>query len=79
MSLSREGKRERQAKAILRAQRRLKTRLEDIDWEEEILFPIIEAIKAGKTVLGLPEASTFDIQIEQVHADSDSQPKADDQ
>jgi hypothetical protein len=42
---------------------RLKQNLERIDWEEDVLLPEIEALKAGKSVLGLPDGSAFDIQI----------------
>ena len=34
-------------KAVRRAQFRLKQTLERIDWEEEVLFPEVEALEAG--------------------------------
>ena len=63
MSLSRDSRAERKLKAIRRAQFRLKQNLERIDFEEDVLLPEIEALKAGKSVLGLPEGAAFDIQV----------------
>ncbi len=64
MSLSRDSKQERKLKAFRRAQFSLKQRLERIDFEEDVLIPEIEALKAGKSVLGLPEGTVFDIRID---------------
>ena len=64
MSLSRDSRQERKLKAFRRAQFHLKQRLERIDWEEDVLMPEIEALKAGRSVLGLPEGAAFDITIE---------------
>lgn len=69
MSLSRDSKQERKLKALLRAQIALKQRLERIDWEEDVLIPQIEALKAGKSVLELEAGSVFNIEF--VHEDSD--------
>ncbi len=69
MSLSRDSRQERKLKAIRLAQFRLKQRLEAIDWIEDVLQPEIEALKAGKSVLGLPEGAAFDIVIEAEDAD----------
>ena len=74
MSLSRDSRQERKLKALRRAQFRLRQTLEGIDWEEEVLLPEIEALKAGKSVLGLPEGAAFDIVVE--HADPDPKPTA---
>jgi hypothetical protein len=63
MSLSRDSRQERKLKAIRRAQFRLKQNLERIDFEEDVLQPEIEALKAGRPVLGLPEGAAFDIQV----------------
>ena len=63
MSLSRDSRAERKLKAFRRAEFRLKQSLERIDWEEDILLPEIEALKAGKPVLGLKEGVAFDIQV----------------
>jgi hypothetical protein len=57
-------------KALRRAQFRLKQNFERIDWEEDILLPEIEALKAGRPVLGLPEGAAFDIQIANEDPDS---------
>jgi 1-acyl-sn-glycerol-3-phosphate acyltransferase len=66
VSLSRDSRQERKLKAFRRAQFQLKQRLERIDWEEDILLPEIEALKAGKSVLGLPEGTVFDITVDEV-------------
>ena len=63
MSLSRDSRQERKLKALRRAQFQLKQRFERIDFEEDVLMPEIEALKAGKSVLGLEAGSAFDIQI----------------
>lgn len=63
MSLSRDSRQERQLKALLRAQHSLRQRLETINWEEDVLLPQINALKAGKSVLGLPEGVAFDITV----------------
>lgn len=65
MSLSRDSRVERKLKAFRRAQFRLKQSLERIDWEEDVLTPEIEALKSGRSVLGLPEGAAFDITIEE--------------
>lgn len=64
MALSRDSRAERKLKAIRRAQFRLKQTMERIDFEEDVLMPEIEALKSGKSVLGLPEGAAFDICIE---------------
>lgn len=63
MALSRDSRAEQKLKAIRRAQFRLKQRLETIDFENDVLLPEIEALKSGKSVLGLPDGSVFDIEI----------------
>ena len=65
MSLSRDSRQERKLKAFRRAQFRLQQAMERIDWEEDVLTPEIEALKSGKSVLGLPDGVAFDIRIEQ--------------
>ena len=67
--LSRDSRQEQKLKAIRRAQFRLAQRLATIDWENDVLLPEIEALKSGKSVLGLPEGVAFDICIE--NADHD--------
>lgn len=69
MSLSRDSRQERKLKAFRLAQFRLKQRFEMIDFLEDVLQPEIEALKSGKSVLGLPEGAAFDLVIE---ADEDS-------
>lgn len=64
MSLSRDSRQERKLKAFRRAQFRLQQALQRIDWEEDVLMPEIEALKSGRSVLGLPEGAAFDITIE---------------
>lgn len=62
--LSRDSRQERKLKAIRMAQWRLRQRLETIDFLEDVLQPEVEALKSGKSVLGLPEGVAFDIRIE---------------
>lgn len=64
MTLSRDSRQERKLKAIRLAQFRLKQRLEAIDWIEDVLLPELEALKSGKSVLGLAENTAFEITIE---------------
>jgi hypothetical protein len=64
MALSRDSRQERKLKAVRRAQFRLKQNLDRIDWEEDILTPEIEALKSGKSVLGLGDGVAFDIVID---------------
>lgn len=47
------------------AQFRLRQRLEAIDWLEDVLGPEVEALKAGKPVLGLEAGVAFDIVLEE--------------
>lgn len=63
MSLSRDSRQERKLKALRRAQFSLKQRFERIDWEEDFLLPEVEALKAGRSVLGLAEHTAFDIEV----------------
>ena len=69
MSLSRDSRQERKLKALRRTQFRLKQAFDRIDWEEDVLMPEIEALKSGKSVLGLEPGSAFNIQIEDDHQD----------
>jgi hypothetical protein len=64
LALSRDSRQERKLKAFRRAQFRLQQALQRIDWEEDVLMPEIEALKSGRSVLGLPEGAAFDITIE---------------
>ena len=70
MSLSRDSRTERKLKAIRRAEFRLTQNLQRIDWEEDVLLPEIQALKAGKPVLGLTEGAVFDIVIDNATPDS---------
>jgi hypothetical protein len=63
VALSRDSRQEQKLKALRMAQFRLKQRFEMIDWREDILLPEIEAMKAGKSVLGLPDGAAFDIRV----------------
>jgi hypothetical protein len=64
MSFSRDSRAERKLKALRMAQFRFRQRIEMIDFLEDELGPEIEAMKAGRPVLGLPEGQVFDIRIE---------------
>ena len=62
--LSRDSRQERKLKAFRRAQFRLKQQFEYIDWIEDVLQPEVEALKSGKSVLGLPDGAAFDLVID---------------
>lgn len=64
MSLSRDSRAEKKLKAIRWAQHRLAQRLQTIDWIEDVLLKEVEALKSGKSVLGLREGVAFDIVVE---------------
>jgi hypothetical protein len=70
LALSRDSRTEKKLKAFLRAQFALKQRYDRIDFEEDHLYPEIEAFKAGKPVLGLEAGMAFDLVID----DADSDP-----
>lgn len=70
MPLSRDSRTERKLKAMRRAQFRLKQTFEYIDWTEEFLYPEIEALKAGRPVLGLEAGAVFDLQVADAHHDT---------
>lgn len=63
MSLSRDSRQEKKLKAIRWAQHRLAQRLQTIDWIEDVLQPEVEALKSGKSVLGLNEGAAFEIEV----------------
>jgi hypothetical protein len=54
----------------------LKQRYDRIDFEEDHLYPEIEAFKAGKPVLGLDAGMAFDLVIDDADSDSSSTPDA---
>ena len=68
--LSRDSRQERKLKAFRRAQFRLKQQFEYIDWTEDVLLPEVEALKSGKSVLGLPDGAAFDLVIDNAHPDT---------
>ena len=64
MPLSRDSRSERKWKLWRRTEFRLKQGIERIDWEEDVLMPEIEALKAGKSVAGLPAGAAFDLVVD---------------
>jgi hypothetical protein len=66
--LSRDSRTEKKLKALRRAEFRLKQRFEYIDWEEDILYPEIDALKSGRPVLGLEAGAVFDLQVTDAHS-----------
>jgi hypothetical protein len=65
--LSRDSRTEKKLKALRRAEFRLKQQFEYIDWTEDILYPEIESLKAGRPVLGLEAGAVFDLQVTHAH------------
>jgi len=63
MPLSRDSRAERKLKALLRATFRLKQNWERIDHEEDYIGPIIEAMKSGKPVMGLPAEAALAFEV----------------
>lgn len=68
MSLARDSREIRKLKAVRRAQFALEQRLAKIDFEEDILLPEVEALLAGRPVLGLESGQAFDIVVEKPRA-----------
>jgi hypothetical protein len=67
MPLSRDSRTEKKLKALRRAEFRLKQRFEYIDWEEDVLYQEIDALKSGRPVLGLEAGAVFDLQVTDAH------------
>ena len=67
MALSRDSRTEKKLKSLRRAEFRLKQRFEYIDWEEDYLYPEIDALKSGRPVLGLEAGAVFDLQVGDAH------------
>jgi len=68
MSLARDSREIRKLKAVRRAQFALEQRLQRIDFEEDELLPEVEALLAGRPVLGLESGQAFDIIVEKPRA-----------
>lgn len=64
MSLLRDSRAVKKLKAIRMAQWRLQQRLDTIDFMEDTLLPEVEALLAGRPVLGLEAGTAFDIVVE---------------
>lgn len=73
MPLSRDSRSERKWKAYRRAEYRLKQALERIDWEEDVLMPEIESLKAGRAIANLPAGAAFDLEMVEVKANGKTQ------
>jgi hypothetical protein len=74
MSLSRDSRAERKLKLYMRSAHRLKQGMERIDYEEDVILPMLEAIKSGKSAMPeLPAGSSFDFQVEHVQVQDGSQ------
>ncbi len=67
MALSRDSRTEKKLKALRRAEFRLRQQFAYIDWCEDTLYPEIEALKAGRPVLGLEAGAMFDLQVADDH------------
>lgn len=67
MPLSRDSRTEKKLKSLRRAEFRLKQRFEYIDWEEDVLYPEIDALKSGRPVLGLEAGAVFDLKVADAH------------
>lgn len=77
MSLERSSRQADKVRAYLRAKLNLKQVYERIDYKHDVIHPIIDALKADKPVLGLPEAMTLDDIVLQIsHENPDPKPEA---
>jgi hypothetical protein len=63
LALSRDSLQERIAKIILRGEFGIKQRIERAQWEERELYPLIEDLKAGRTVFGMPAGSLLEFKV----------------
>ena len=63
MALSSDSKQEEKMKALLWAKFRLQQRFDVIDFKHDVLYPQIEAMKAGKPVLGIEAGSLFSVRV----------------
>jgi hypothetical protein len=77
VSLERSSREADKVRAYLANQLALKQKYERIDYKHDVIHPIIDALKAGKPVLGLPEAMTLDnIELKFIDDHSDPKPEA---
>jgi hypothetical protein len=67
MALDKDSRKERKVKAYLRARKTLQQRFERIDYEFDVVDVVIDALKAGKPVLGLPANMDFEMVLEDAH------------
>ena len=76
MSLERSSREARKIRATLRSRLSLKQLHERIDFDIDVVQKVIDALNAGKTIIGLPEATTIeDIEVQEVRiVDEDSNP-----
>ena len=65
--MSRDSRTEKKLKALRRAEFKLGQQFAYIDWCEDTLYPEIEALKAGRPVLGLEAGAMFDLQVADAH------------
>jgi hypothetical protein len=76
MGLERDSRQEEELKLLLRTEFNYKLARERIRFKYEVLRPQVDALRAGKSVIGIPDGSIFDIQvIESADPDPDA-PKA---
>ena len=68
MPLSRDSRDERKLKKLLRVQLGYKQFCERVDYEEDVIIPIIEAAKSGKAIpqLGLQAGEAFQIVLDRL-------------
>lgn len=76
MSIARDSRAEKKVKAMLRAKFALEQKFARIDFEEDVLYPAIEQMKAGKGVLGLKDGELFELVIERENPDPTPTPDA---
>lgn len=62
--ISRASRQEKKLKLWLRSQLTLKQGFERIDYYEDVIMPEIEALKAGRSVMGLEPGAAFEMRME---------------
>ncbi len=60
--LSRDSRNEKKLKAVLRAEYRLRQRLEYIDWEEDTFLPQVNEFKAKAQLPELPQEAIIQVE-----------------
>jgi hypothetical protein len=78
MALDRDSRAEEELKLILRTQFNYKLARERIRFKYDVLKPEVDKLRAGKSVLGMPEGHAFEVRVRELDHRDSPDPKADD-